>query len=238
MKNYNLLLMSLLLFSCSQESDIAGTTEVSNALMTARLAVAKSPGNDLNPFDKAGSVYASLLDTYYQGQFNDTTVAQVYNRVRLLAATHTGFSELNGSPYTNDNVAGIIAIISSPQASLQAIFSNGSLSFGARASLSGFIDNLILHKDDEFDVIYGFILGYESMVMANGNFTTDEKRILLTTASIERFSAEYRKRRKDHDWELLVGNVVATLDGAVTDAPSAIITSLTVVISNNSDAQY
>jgi hypothetical protein len=234
-KIYVFTALSALLISCSTESDLTGTEVTDTTIKGVALKAGINPGNSANPYDGAGRAYGEILDNYLDGNYNDTTVGQVYNRIIHVAAANGEFSRLQGSPYIPQDITGISSIISAEN-SLQEILNGSGLSPAAQASLSGFVDDLLLHKDTPFEDTYEFITGYEAGILANKVFTADDKRVLLTTASVERYAADGRKRRKDHDWELLVTGIAGTIEGAATDAPSAVITSLTVGISINTDA--
>lgn len=234
-KIYVFAAVSTLLISCSTESDFTGTevTETTNQAVARKAGT--HPGNDANPYDGAGRAYGALLDNYMDGNYNDTTVGQVYNRIIQLAAANGEFSALPGSPYLPQDITGIAAIVAAPEDSLQEVLNGSGLSLAAKTSLSGFVDGLLLYKDESYEQTYQFITGYEADVLADTVLTVGDKQVLLITASVERYAADKRKRRKDHDWELLVTGIAGTVEGASINAPSAVITSLTVGIILNSN---
>lgn len=96
------------------------------------------------------------------------------------------------------------------------------------------MSSLKLLENDEYERIYQFIIFYESTVIASDQFTSEDKRIILITSSISRFSLYYGRKRKDKDWDSSVGNRAGAFSGAVSNSLTAVTNALVAgIMSNN-----
>jgi len=100
-------------------------------------------------------------------------------------------------------------------------------------SLSGFITSLFLLVEEEYEDIHDFVVSYELSVINNSEFNDEDKRIILTTSSLSRYSFYYEKKRKDKDWETSVGNIMAGLSGALENSLTAVNSALVTGIYHN-----
>jgi hypothetical protein len=106
-------------------------------------------------------------------------------------------------------------------------------------SLTAFITSfeLCFHAGYESDDLYEKVIDYETTVLQNSGFTANDKRVILTTTSITRHSS-YLARKKpkkntDPDWTILIGNIVAAVDGAEDGAANAVVAALVAGIAQN-----
>ena len=96
--------------------------------------------------------------------------------------------------------------MSDPDNSLITIVQGSTLSTDEKATLINFLQGLILQRDEEFDLIYNYVVSYETSIIANTTLSTDAKDTILTVASISRYSLYSEAERKDRDWETSVGS--------------------------------
>lgn len=126
---------------------------------------------------------------------------------------------------SNDNYDTTAAI----SQQFEAITSS-SMTYEAKLSLSSFMSAVLLWENAEYEQIHQAIISYESSVMAHSQFNIADKRIILTTSSMVRYSLFYVKERKDKDWESIVGNRVGggsdVVDKLATAAKMALITRI------------
>lgn len=222
MKKTSLMLALLpgIIFSCTTENiNDEDKTDISDQT-TSKIA-STLPDNPANPYDDTGRTHNDILDIYHLGMQNDSTVAQVRERIILIKG--------DIYPCLIDD-AQIRHILSDPYQAFELVVQKSSLSGIAKMSLSNFITSFTLLEDSSYENIYQFIILYEANVSANTQFSNIDKRIILRSTSILRFSLYYEKKRKDKDWDSSVGNFVGGVSGSVENSVSAVNSALVVGI--------
>ncbi|MCI9843631.1 hypothetical protein [Flavobacterium pectinovorum] len=228
MKNFLLPMTALisLLISCTNENmDDAEILDTSyNYEQTSKLSDNLSPENPDNAFDIAGRIHNDILDAYLSGNYSDITAVGVAQKVDSIAALNIDF--LNLDINLPINFTQIQAIIDAPEAQLQQEITTAPITNSAKICLSNFMDSLTVWEADEYAVTHQSIILWESSVINNPQFSQEEKRIMLTSSSIARYSLYYAKERKDKDWETSVGNRAGAVQGAVNNCSTAISRSI------------
>ncbi|MGV3460246.1 MAG: hypothetical protein ACO1N9_07310 [Flavobacterium sp.] len=210
MKSLKVWLVTLPLFTIACTNDF---NDIEESKMPIALSAKKSlitPGNTLNPYDYTGRIHNDILDTLDSLNIDSTSVEDIGFIIDSIAAAHPE------APATIDSLTGLtgeIAWIADDDTALQDVLADSSLSTAAQLSLSSFISSLQFANDEPYEDIYDLIVLYESTITANIGFTLEEKRTILTTTSIARYTL-HRKKRKDKDWETSVGSYAATVYGA------------------------
>ncbi|MFV5692900.1 hypothetical protein ACM55K_12810 [Flavobacterium sp. LT1R49] len=247
MKNISLclLILSLLIISCTSDTIDTADSNADNGTdskvnskeseKSARLVENLTPENPANVYDLAGKLHNDLLETYLAGNYQYSTIAQISEQVEAIAAANSDVAHLNLERNLPANVEEIQEIINNPEAKLDEAIANSSMTTAAKSCLSGFMNAALLWENEAYGVIYQSIISYESSVMTNSNFSDEDKRIILTTSSIVRYSLYYdTKPPYDEDWESNVGNRVGGVSGAIDNSYTAISRSLiTGIMINN-----
>ncbi|MGQ2981843.1 hypothetical protein [Flavobacterium sp.] len=210
MKSLKVWLVTLPLFTIACTNDFNDIEEVDMPLATSAKKSLITPANTLNPYDYTGRIHNDILETLDDLNIDSTSVEDLGFVIDSIAAAHP---EAPGSIDSLTGLTSEIAWIANDNTAIDDILSDSSLSSTAQLSLSGFITSLLLVNDEPYEDIYDLIVLYESSVMANIAFTSEEKRTMLTTTSIARYTL-HRKKRKDKDWETSVGSYAATVYGA------------------------
>jgi hypothetical protein len=231
MKNLLLLLVVLasLLVSCTSES-IDNTKILDDGLIenkskkTAKLLQNLSPENPANEYDIAGKIHNDILDVYLSGNYSYNTIAQISQKVDSISALNSDI--LNMATSLPCNFQEIQETVDDPQIKLEQAIANSSMTNAAKISLSNFMDSILLWETNEYAIIHQSIISFEASVISNTEFSNEDKRIILTTSSIARYSSYYAKERKDKDWETSVGNRVGAVQGAVANSSTAINKSI------------
>lgn len=226
MKNLlSLVIITSLLSSCTDEN-IQSTKNSDNSIAkeehhkTGKMLTGVNPENTANPYDVAGRIHNAILDAYLTGNHTCGTIAQISQQVDSISALNSELLSLETSPAT---IYGEIQeIIDDPQTALEQAITNAPMTSSAKNSLSGFMASMLLWQDNEYSVIHESIISFEAAVLSNAQFSNEEKRIILTTSSITRYSIYYAKERKDKDWETSVGNRTGAVQGAVANCSAAI----------------
>ena len=240
MKNLLLMLVIIvsLLVSCTNENIDENTTLVENSLTKAKpkhsgkMTQTTSPENPDNPYDIAGKIHNDILDSYLAASYSFTTMLQISHKVDSISALNTDFSNLAATLPLN--FGEIQATVDTPQLKLEQAIANSGMTNAAKICLANFMDSIVLWETDEYEVIHPSIISFETSVINNTQFTNEDKRIILTTSSIARYSIYYAKEIKDKDWETSVGNRVGALQGAIANSSTAVNRSvLTGIIIQN-----
>lgn len=206
MKNLLLCITALIfLISCSADSDF--DKSANDQTQSVETNISKFPANNTNPYDSIGKGFYKALDLYYVEKQFPNSIKEITNQIKFVSATVTKRSNTSKLIVFNDEI--VEAIMSDPDNMMISIVQNSSLGIAAKANLINFLQNLILQRQEEFNVIYEFIISYESTVIDNNEISDDEKETLLSVTSISRYSLYSESERKDRDWEKNVGSRTA-----------------------------
>ena len=224
--------LTLLMVSCTADPiveiesiDSAGSPEKPKQ-KTARLMQNLSPENPANIYDFAGKIHNEILDVYLAGNYQNNTIPQISQQIELIAAQNNNLAPSDVGANMPVNPVLIQEVISDPQDKLNQTILDSAMSASAKSSLSSFMNNTLLWENHSYGEIYGDIIAYESTVIGNALFTSEDKRIILTASSIIRYSAYFDLERKDKDWDNSAGHRVGAVSGAVDNSFAAIFRSL------------
>ena len=230
------IMMTSGLISCSSDIETTNSENV-NAISAKR--VTTLPGNDANPHDEVGWLYNELFDTYYTNGNLGDSVSQIATQVQTIADANTSFNLIKGSPYHNVSSTRVQYLLEHPTTCVSNVISASSMSTGGKSSLTNFINQFIpfLDAESDCDVIYQKLVAYENEVLLNTALTETDKRIIFTTTSVIRHSA-YRARKKpkkntDPDWDIFIGNIIASTEGAQYGSAEAATMALVTGIAQN-----
>lgn len=241
MKNISLglVILPLLIISCTTDTIDNADTGVSKVSgkkseKGTRLMQTLTPENPANVYDYVGKLHNDLLETYLAGNYQYSTISQISEQIEAISTANSDLTLLNLERGVPVNLEEIQEIVNNPEAKLDEVLANSSMTTAAKISLSSFM-NAALLWNEEYGVIYESIISYESAVMTNTNFSDEDKRIILTTSSIARYSLYYDKKPPyDEDWGTSVGNRVGGVSGAIDNSFTAVSRSLiTGIMINN-----
>jgi hypothetical protein len=230
------IMMGTGLVSCSSDIETTNSENV-NAISLKRVTIL--PGNDANPHDEVGWLYNELFDTYYTNGNLGGTVSQIVNQVQSIADANANFNSIKGSSYHNVSTTKVQYLLEHPTTCVNDVISASSMSTGGKSSLANFINQFIpfLDAQSDCDIIYQKVVAYENEVLDNTALTETDKRIILTTTSVTRHLA-YRANKKpkkntDPDWTVLIGNIIASTEGAAYGSAEAATMALVTGIAQN-----
>jgi hypothetical protein len=247
MKNISLklVILALVIVSCTPDSIDASdsTNSESNSKKSKKTAryvqslnslSPVSPENPANMYDLAGKLHNDILDIYLAGNYHYNTLEEINQKIETIAAENNDFMRSNLGTNLPINLDLVQAIIDNPQAKLDEAIVNSIMTSAAKSSLSGFMNDVLLWENNPYEEIYQSIVAYESSVIANVEFNGEDKRIILTTSSIVRYSIYYNLIDKDKDWDISKGHRVGGLSGAIYNSSIAVRRSLvTGIMINN-----
>lgn len=233
MKNISLplVILPLLIFSCTTDSvdnveTIERTASFTKLEKSTRLVENLVPENPANIYDFAGKLHNDILDIYLAGNYQYTTITQISQQIEAISAANTELMLLDTGTNPSPNLDIIQEIVNNPEDKLNQTIVNSTMTSTAKNSLSGFMSNVLLWENQSYLEIYKSIISYESSVIANAAFSNEDKRIILTTSSIIRYSFYYVLVRKDKDWDTSGGHRAGGLSGAMDNSSTAIRRSL------------
>ncbi|MBG6063141.1 hypothetical protein IWX83_002951 [Flavobacterium sp. CG_9.1] len=240
MKNTSLwlVILPLLIVSCTTDTidDTKGLDSTVGNKKLEKLAQKVhnlGPENSANVYDLAGKLHNDLLDIYMSGNYQYNTIVQISQQVEAIAAVNSDMGVLTLEMNLPNNLDKLQEILDNPQAKLNEVIANSPMTAIAKLSLASFMNAVLLWEDDDYGTIYQSIVSYESSVLTSTQFSNEDKRIILTSSSIVRFSLYYAKERKDKDWDSSVGNRVGGVSGAIDNTPAAVGRSLVMGIMIN-----
>ncbi|MGX7668883.1 hypothetical protein [Flavobacterium pedocola] len=198
------------------------------------------PANPANAYDNAGRLHNELFEAYYSNSQLPTTTDSIVDLAESIGTANNEFNALKGIGYVPVSASRVDYIVSHQSVSMAEIMDASPLSSTAKLSLIDFISDLttLYATEDNYETIYTFIVAYEAGIIQNSQLTQTDRRIMLTTSSIARYST-YMGRKKpkqntDADWTIFVGNIVSGTEGACIGTAEAIIKAFVTGVAENS----
>lgn len=237
MKNiYSCLLIMTFFASCADDENTAH--EMTPALSN-RDGGDTLPAYSANPYDNAGRIYDEIFDAYYDGTTRSTDVQSVIAEVESIANANISFENINDLGYEPLNAERVQYLSDRNVSDVAGIIGTSDLSPTAKTSFSNFLLSYVALYVSEIDAVemYDAVVKYENTVIASNLFTENDKRVILTTTSIVRYTS-YRAKKKpkkntDPDWLISVGHAFGTEEGAEENSAKAIVTGMVTGIVSN-----
>jgi hypothetical protein len=234
MKNLKVFLAILPMFTiaCSEEytGEITKTTHITGSTKKSGIG----PDNSANPFDNAGSIHNKILDILDETNFNSHSIEGIAILIDSVSAVYPPeLVLLSSNPPLSNKLSEITWIINHNDA-INDVLTQSTLGESAKTSLLTFVNSLLLTTDDSYEDIHSMIVSYEAGILTNTEFASNDKRIILTTTSVARYSI-YTDKRKDKDWETGVSKIAATVSGAEADLVLGLKMALIIEVYQNSN---
>lgn len=178
-----------------------------------------------NPFDELGEIHNVLFDLYSPPPNFQKDIEVIANEVNYLLSNYTN---LQPSTITIDSlfVEWFEEIIYYPEQSLDTITSQSELSTLAETKLLNLIEITSGTTTTDINEALLEIISFEENIIMDIILSTKEKEIILMVSAIAKYSIYDNGDRKDKDWDLSVGNIVATINGAVNNNHNALLFAL------------
>lgn len=229
--------------SCSASDTDSVTDDTSNASRRlVDLEYDMDARNIDNPYDDVGQVHNELLLTYYYAESQPFTLNGIITTLTGMANSNTSFYTLNkNGTYVFSTTAEnrVLSIMTEQDSCLTAVIDSSVVGQAARDSLEDFVHDFLnlCETEDDYEVIYDFVVDYEDAVIKNTLWTANDKRVVLITTSVARHSAYAKKKRpkknKDPEWDYMVWNIIATIDGAGEGEAEAVMRGLVAGVVEN-----
>lgn len=218
-KIFIVMVFPLLTLSCTPEQEPQEFARHNFEVMKS----GSDASNSANPYDDIGSLRNTLLDSVLTTYPSSASLEELVSRVNGLANGFPEFNALKSSAYQELTVSGLSYYLQY-SGNVQGLAQQLPLT-GAKDGFVLFSQGLLSRSDDSFEENFSWITAYEAAVISS-DYTEAEKNTLLITTAIERYAAYARKKPKDKDWDLLIGNIVATSQGSGLDPATAVLYSV------------
>lgn len=234
---------SFALESCSTDSlmsaDATKSTTTKNQNDSNNKDVYTMPINSDNPYDSAGRIHNELLETYFASENLPQSILAIADSVESIAHNHSEFNSMKSADYHAVSAVRVQHVISQNKTGISDIINDTDMTAPAKLSLNSFVNSLLLlcEMEDSCEVLYDFVVSYETGILTNPLMTERDKQIILTTSSIARHSTYLAKKRPkkntDPDWIIFVGNIIGGAVGADYEKAEAITMALVTGIVQN-----
>lgn len=197
------------------------------------------PYNSANAYDSIGQLHNELSEAFIEAGDTASSTFNIIATAEAIGTQNARFNRIKPLDYTTPQVEEIEKLLSHNTTFLSVVDST-SLSYDAKISLSGFVDQLMLYNVANADyetVIFPYIIGYESDIISSLSHTPTDMKIILTTTSIARHALYLRKKIKkkriDRDWYISIGNIAAGTQGSIESGAKAAMMATVAGISFN-----
>lgn len=211
-----LLALGTLLSSCNNEE----LTSSKHQFKIATLSIGT------NLYDEVGELHNVLFDLYSSPANSPETIESIATEVNQLISNYTNL------PQTTIPIDSLFSdkleqFIHYPQQSLDTIVSQIGLSTLAKSKLLNLIEITSGATTTDINEALLEVVAFEEQILSDTILSLGEKEIILTVSSIAKYSLYDNGDRKDKDWDLSVGNIVATIYGAANSSQDALLFALT-----------
>lgn len=236
-----LLLCGFFLFqSCSNDNFIKETPKELNTYSKFQSRErTEVPANPANSYDYVGQLHNEILYSFYKQPPKKQNFISVMQRLDSIISKNDAFIDIAASGYTAPDSLKVNYILTHKIICATEVVARSGITLSAKSSLSNFISAVIALSvnEEDYEVIYSYIVSYESDVMLEPIFNTKDREVLLSVASVARYST-YAKRKRpkrnmDPDWDVLVSNIIGTVEGASENYATAVMYGLVLGILEN-----
>jgi len=235
-KNYLLTIMPFLI-ACSTES--IQSDKVVNAEKNYLKTGTQYPDNIDNEFDTAGRLHNQLSESYVISGKIPTSLFETVTDIETIAFQNELFVQLNTQEYSTPSIRRLEDILERPVANMTTIISNSNISTKAKASITMFISHIMILEsiNTSYEDIYEYIVAYEEDIVRDNSYNQRDHKILLVTSSITRHASYFakiqKKKPRDKDWDLVIANIIAAIEGAEEGIATAATMAATAGIISN-----
>lgn len=226
------LLLLPLLCCCSNEETTTDPVTVDSSPEIFHRKSGDFAAYPSNPYDLAGRLHHDVLEAYLPLETENCSIPEIIKRLESAAASNSTFMSVQVNGYDAPTATRLQYLMNHPLLSHTEILNNSGLTPAARKNLSDFISQVLEFREQQqpFAVVYDTITAYEAGVLSNATFTTFDKKILLSNASITRygfyFAAQHKKRKpRDRDWDHWITAISAGIEGSTQSTANAVMLS-------------
>lgn len=232
MKKFIVPVLSICFFiSCSTDDTALNTVETTTDSASDGKITTKSlnnPENPANAFDYVGQLHTEILDDYLQNHQDETTLTGIIDNVDATAVSNTDFVSIS------DDYSGLDAgIVQWTMANInypKNIMNKAGLSERGTLLMEDFIALIEILEFQPYNDACNSIKAFESTVMNDGYLTESDEQIILSAASIARYSIYYSGIRV-RKWSRTKNGITAS--AFTNDVAEAVTMSVTADLLTN-----
>jgi len=194
MKKFIVPVLSVCFFiSCSTDDTALNTVETTTTDSASDIIITEksliNAANAANPFDYVGELHKEILEDYLQKYETQTTIPVVVNNVDAIAVHNTEFTSIDenypGLPsaaveWTMENID-----------NLENIMDKAELSVNGKLVMNDLIELMDALETQSPANVISSVKAFESSVMSNESLSGTDMQVILSAASIARYSTEY-----------------------------------------------
>lgn len=200
---WTLLTITILSISCTNDFTIDSESKQTDSLRPSSSKLDRSNENVVDQNSLYPQIDTLLAQFYDQSNFDSASIISINQAIH--PNTNTTVILVTGNlDLTNSSIDQIRTVANQSQFDLSV--ENSSMTLAAKASLSTFIENVMLFNDGDYESILKYIELYQSIITADDSFTSEDKNVILRISSIGSSSLFYERKRRDKDWETAVAN--------------------------------
>lgn len=222
----------------SFESNELNTIAVASATYSYRSST-DIAANESNPYDYSGRLFSEILNVYYNSDTLFTDIDGIVNQVERIAANHSEFESIKPAFYQYPSKNRIEYFINHKYSCMDSVLDSTGLSSGAKISLTNFMNSYLLLDSSkvEFDSVYKFVIAHEDSIYKNPLLSEMDKKVILITTSIARYSAATKKKKPkkntDPAWDFLICTLYGSAENAESSPAEAIALAVASGIAEN-----
>ena len=244
MKNLCLCLILLSFFtSCEMDNNSFKVVELQtnsiDHLNSVRRLANDTIANSTNPFDYSGQLFSEILEIYYANHTDMVDSGVLVLEVEKITQSIPAFESIRPTFYQMASAEQVDYFVSQKNTCMTSVLHRSGMTALAKTSLLGFITQYVrlCTQEEQYSTLYNFIVNYETSVINHSDFTETDRKVLLVTTSIARYSAAVPKKKPkkntDPAWEFLICTLYGSIDGANRSPAEAITLAVSSGIAEN-----
>lgn len=228
-----------LLASCDLEREPLTSIPIFPDEVLAQRVFTDSIANPSNVYDYCGQLFSELHEAYYATSRDSVgldTLVLDFERVASGVIAYTAIKPLD---YQSPLPERIHYFVAGKDTCLSSVLKGTGISAPAAFGFSVFLEKYLIlcASGVDYAVINSYVQHYEASVMGDSRFNAFDKKALLITTSIARYSAAAKKKRPkkntDPAWDFLICGIYGSVEGAASSPAEAISLAVAAAIAEN-----
>lgn len=151
---------------------------------------AQNPANSANPYDYAGEIHNEALDYFFENSEDLTNATAAEIRTLMQAFMDSKNYEVNVSSYfSSEEIKSKLTDFFSSESKSDYLLQNGVINNSVKTYMDN-IDNALQSSANQ-TAFYNSMITIENSILNDGELSESHKQILLSSASVIRFSTNY-----------------------------------------------
>lgn len=228
-----------LLASCDLEREPLTSASLFSDGVLAQRELTDSIANPNNAYDYCGQLFSELHEAYYATSRDSVGLDTLLLEVERVASGVIAYTAIKPLDYQSPLPERIHYFVAAKDTCLSSVLKGTGISALAASGFSEFLEEYLILCDSTADyaVIYSYVQHYEASVIGDSRFNAFDKKVLLITTSIARYTAAAKKKRPkkntDPAWDFLICGIYGSIEGAASSPAEAISLAVAAAIAEN-----